>query len=317
MTHPFRFGVFGESIRTRAELIDTAQAAEAAGYATFLLRDHFIAEPFGHQLAPLAALATVAAVTERLRIGSLVFANDYRPPVLLAKEAATLDVLSGGRFEFGLGTGFLRAEYEQAGIAFDTPGVRVARFAEALHVFKGLFSGAPFTFSGQFYRIEGFESFPIPVQRPHPPIVVGAGGRRMLALAAREADVIELLTTSTANGILSRDPATRLASAVARQIGWIREAAGERFDAIELSTVISVVIAERRREAAERFARERGWDGVTPDDILAMPTVFIGSVDEIIAEMRERRERYGFSYYVVSDRDMAAVAPIVTRLTGW
>ena len=141
--HPFRFGVLAEHVQTRDALIGTARSAEEMGYATFLIRDHFLEEPFGHQLAPLAALATVAAVTERLRIGTLVIANDYRPPVLLAKEAATLDLLSGGRFELGLGTGFLRAEYEQAGIPFDPPGVRVDRFAESLTVLKGLFAAAP------------------------------------------------------------------------------------------------------------------------------------------------------------------------------
>jgi probable F420-dependent oxidoreductase len=174
---PFRFGVLGESVRSAAELVDTARRAEIAGYATFLIRDHFIEEPFGHQLAPVAALATVAAVTERLRVGSLVICNDYRHPVLLAKEVATLDLLSGGRFELGLGAGFSRPEYEAAGLPYDLPGVRVDRFAEALQVFKGLFGAEPFTFSGRFYTVTDLDSFPSPVQRPHPPILVGARGQ--------------------------------------------------------------------------------------------------------------------------------------------
>ena len=224
--HPFRFGVLAEHVQTRDALIDTAHQAEELGYATFLIRDHFLEEPFGHQLAPLAALATVAAVTERLRIGTLVIANDYRPPVLLAKEAATLDLLSGGRFELGLGTGFLRAEYDQAGIPFDPPGVRVDRFAESLRVLKGLFAAAPFTFSGEHYSLTDFDAFPKPVQRPHPPILVGAGGKRMLSLAAREADIIGILTTSTANGVISGGPEPRMAAAVAQQLAMDQRCCG-------------------------------------------------------------------------------------------
>lgn len=314
--HPFRFGVLAEHVRTREELIGMARRAEEAGYATFLIRDHFIESPFGHQLAPFAALATVAAVTETLRIGTLVIANDYRPPVLLAKEAATLDLLSSGRFELGLGTGFLKAEYEQAGIPFDPPGTRVDRFAEALRVLKGLFADAPFTFSGAHYTLTAFDSFPKPVQRPHPPILVGAGGRRMLSLAAREADIIGILTTSTANGVLSTGPAPRMAAAVARQIEWIRDAAGDRFDALELSVVPTIVIADDRQRAAETFIRSRGWGEITVAEVLAMPAIFIGSVDEIAEEMRERREQYGFSYFVISDDAMETVAPIVARLAG-
>jgi probable F420-dependent oxidoreductase len=198
--HRFRFGCLGENVRSATELMETARRAEAAGFATFLLRDHFIQEPFGHQLAPLAALATVAAATARLRVGSLVLCNDYRHPVLLAKEVATLDVLSGGRFELGLGAGFSRPEYEAAGLPYDPPGVRVDRLAEALQVFKGLFGAAPFTFAGRFYSVTKLDAFPKPVQRPHPPILVGAGGRRMLAIAAREASIIGIQTASLATG---------------------------------------------------------------------------------------------------------------------
>jgi probable F420-dependent oxidoreductase len=313
---PFRFGVLGEHIRTREELIGTARMAEELGYATFLIRDHFIEPPFGHQLAPFAALATVAAVTERLRIGTLVIANDYRPPVLLAKEAATLDLLSGGRFELGLGTGFLKAEYDQAGIPFDPPGVRVDRFAESLAVLKGLFADAPLTYSGTQYTLTAFDSFPKPVQRPHSPILVGAGGRRMLSIAAREADIIGILTSSTANGVLARDPAPRLAAAVARQLGWIREAAGNRFADIELSLVPNVIIADDHERAAAESIQARGWSDISVADVLAMPSELIGSVDRIIATLQARREQYGFSYYIISDANMEAVAPIVARLTS-
>lgn len=313
---PFRFGVFAEGIRSREALLDTAQRAEDGGFATFLIRDHFIAEPFGHQLAPLTVLATVAAVTRTLRIGSLVFANDYRHPVVLAKEIATLDVLSEGRFELGLGAGFSRAEYEQAGIAFDPPHVRAERLEEALHVVKGLFADAPFTFTGQHYSVAGLHSFPKPLQRPHPPILVGAASSRMLSIAARHADIIGLQTVATTRGVLAQDPKVRSASAVSEKIEQVRQAAGDRFEEIELSTVASVLMTAHRQEAAEQFARDRGWGDIAADEVLTMPSVFIGTVDHIVDEMRGRRERYGISYYVFFDQLMETVAPLVTRLAG-
>jgi probable F420-dependent oxidoreductase len=316
MTRPFRFGLLGENVRSATGLTETARRAESAGFATFLLRDHFIDEPFGHQLAPLAALATVAAATTRLRVGSLVLCNDYRHPVLLAKEVATLDVLSGGRFELGLGAGFSRPEYEAAGLPYDPPVVRVDRLAEALHVLKGLFGAAPLTFAGRFYSLTKQDAFPKPVQRPHPPILVGAGGRRMLAIAAREADIIGIQTATLGSGRSVPDPSGLLAETIAEKIGWVRQQAGARFDQIELSIVSSVVVATHRREAAERVVRERGWQGLPIEQVFQMPSIFIGSVDQIVDEMQARRERYGISYYVVSDRALEIVAPIIARLSG-
>jgi probable F420-dependent oxidoreductase len=181
---PFRFGVVGEGIRSGRQLLERACRAEELGYATLLLRDHFVAEPFGDQLAPMVALTAAAAATRTLRVGSLVLDNDYRHPVLLAKEAATLDLLSGGRFELGIGAGWLREEYRRAGMPFDAPGVRVGRFEESLRVLKGLLAGPAFTFAGAHYSVTGLEGFPRPVQRPRPPILVGAGSKRMLGIAA-------------------------------------------------------------------------------------------------------------------------------------
>ena len=314
--HPFRFGLLGESVRSATELVETARRAEGAGFATFLLRDHFIAEPFGHQLAPLAALATAAAATATLRVGSLVLCNDYRHPVLLAKEVATLDLVSGGRFELGLGAGFSRPEYEAAGLPYDPPGVRVDRLAEALQVVKGVFGAAPFTFAGRFYTVTNLEAFPKPVQQPHPPILVGAGGRRMLAIAAREADIIGMQTATLGTGRRVPDPTGLLAETITEKIDWVRQEAGTRFANLELSIVGSVIIAENRREAAERLVHARGWEGLSADKVFEMPSIFIGSVDQIVEEMQGRRERYGISYYVVPDSSLEMVAPIVARLAG-
>jgi probable F420-dependent oxidoreductase len=318
MAHPrpFRFGVFGEAARSREALLDTARRAEDSGYSTFLIRDHFIEEPFGHQLAPLTALAAVAGATNRLRVGSLVLSNDYRHPVMLAKEIATLDVLSSGRVELGLGAGFSKAEYESAGIPFDPPGVRVDRLEEAIHVLKGLFAAGPLTFAGKHYSVTRLGGFPKPVQRPHPPILIGAAGKRMLSIAAREADIIGFQTVSTTNGVMSNDPNVRLAPVVAQKVEQVRQIAGDRFGRIELSMVATVIIAERRRPEAEQLARDRGWTGISSERVLEMPSVLIGSVDQIVEEMHARRDRYGFSYYVVLDHAMEKVAPLVARLAG-
>ena len=312
----FRFGVFAESVRSRTDLVDTARRAEDAGFDIFLIRDHFVAEPFGHQLAPLATLATVASLTERLWIGSLVFSNDYRHPVILAKEAATLDLLSEGRFELGLGAGFSKTEYEQAGFQFDPVGVRAERLAETLRILKGLFAGERFDFSGQYYTLSDLESFPTPIRCPHPPILVAGTSDRILSIVAAEADIAGFQTVSTATGAVVQDPKLRMAETVQQKIATLRQLAGPRFDQIELSTTASVVITDNRQDAAEQFARARRWDGISGDQILAMPSVFIGSIGTIIAEMQERRETYGFSYYVVHDHALANVAPIIERLTG-
>jgi len=313
---PFRFGVFGEDARSPETLLDTARRAEGAGYSTFLIRDHFIDEPFGHQLAPLTALATVAAATTRLRVGSLVFSNDYRHPAMLAKEIATLDAVSNGRVELGLGAGFSKAEYDSAGMPFDPPGVRVDRLEEAIHVLKGFFGERPFTFAGKHYAVTALDGYPKPVQRPHPPLLIGAAGKRMLSIAAREADIIGFQTTSTSHGVIIDDPSGRLAQAVSQRVEHVRHVAGERFSRIELSMVATVVFAEQRRQAAERLVRERGWSGVSAEQVLEMPSVFIGSLEHVADEMRARRERYGFSYYVILDRAVHAVAPLVARLAG-
>jgi probable F420-dependent oxidoreductase len=312
----FRFGVVGESIRSGPELASTARRAEALGYDTLLLRDHFVAEPFGHQLAPLVALTAAAAATRTLRVGSLVLDNDYRHPVLLAKEAATLDLLSAGRFELGIGAGWLREEYERAGMPFDPPATRVGRLEEALAVLKGLLTGSAFSFAGRHYQVSGLESFPRPAQRPRPPILVGAGSRRMLGIAGREADIVGILPRALPDGTISDDLRERSPTAVARKVEWVREAAGDRFQELELNAMVTVVVADDHRGAAERLAAERGWGAAAAPDVLEMPSVLIGPVDRIVEGLGARRDRLQLSYYVVSDEAMEAFAPVVDRLAG-
>jgi probable F420-dependent oxidoreductase len=312
----FRFGVIDESSLSREEWVQKAQRVEQLGYSTFLIRDHFIQGDFNHQLAPIPALMAAADATKKLRVGSLVFANDYRHPVMLAKEAATLDVLSNGRFELGIGAGWLRSEYEQTGISFDPPGIRVERMQEALHILKGVFAEEPLTFVGKHYSITHLESFPKPTQKPHPTLLIGAGSKRMLSIAAREADIIGILPKALTSGTISEEPSERFAEAIAQKVEWIRQAAGERFDEIELSMVVTVEIAHDQHQKAEQILRQRGWSGITVEQVLEMPSMLIGSIDQITEKIQILRAKYAFSYFVISDTCLETFAPIVTQLNG-
>jgi probable F420-dependent oxidoreductase len=313
---PFRFGVIGEAITSRERLLDTAHRAEALGYSTLLLRDHFVPEPFGDQLAPLVALMAVAGATRTLRVGSLVLDNDYRHPVVLAKEAATLDLLSEGRLELGIGAGWLRDEYDRAGIPFEDPAVRVGRLEESLQVLKGLLAGPALTFKGAHYTVDGIAGFPAPVQRPHPPILVGAGSRRMLGIAGREADIVGILPKALPEGTISGELPERSPELVARKVEWVQQAAEERSRQVELSMVLAVALGHDPRKAAERLAVQQGWGAAAGEFVLEMPSVAAGPADRVADELQARRDRYGLSYLVVADGDMDTFAPVVDHLAG-
>jgi probable F420-dependent oxidoreductase len=305
---PFRFGVVTAGAASRAEWVALARRAEALGYAILVAPDHF-----RNALATGPALLTAAEVTTTLRIGSLVFDNDFRHPTMLAKEAASLDVLSGGRFELGLGAGWMRSEYDTAGLAFDPPGLRVGRLEEAVRIVKGLFADPPLHFAGRFYRINGLDGLPKPVQRPHPPLVIGGGGRRLLSLAAREADIVGFAPRAKADGSgLDRSDIT--AAAVDDKVAWVREAAGDRFASLELNLLVqAVAVTDDRAAAIEPLMRRFE---TTAEVVESSPFVFVGSVDRISETLRERRERYGISYWVVFEASMEAFAPVVARLHG-
>ena len=305
----FRFGVQEHRAPSATAWKEKARQVESLGYDSLYLPDHF-----GDQMGPVAALMAAADATTRLRVGSLVFDNDYRHPVVLAKEAATLDLLSEGRFDLGLGAGWMASDYEQAGLPFDSPGTRISRMEEALKIIKGLFTGQPFTFAGDHYQVKDMEGFPRPVQKPHPPILLGGGGRRMLRLAAREADIVNVnfdLREGRVNRELVR---TGLAEATDEKIGWIRDAAGGRLDRIELSVTIFLAnITEDRESIGATMAAGFGGE---PKDILAMPHFLIGTVDEVIDDLQHRRERYGISYVIIPGEAAESFAPVVARLAG-
>lgn len=313
---PIRFGIINEQMTTSPDWIEKARRAEALGYSTFLIRDHFVPDFFGVQFAPVAAMMAAAAATTTLRVGTLVFDNDFRHPVVLAKEAATIDLLSGGRLELGLGAGWLRSEYAGAGIDYDPNGVRIDRLEESIQILKGLFGRGPVCFSGCHYQIDGLEGYPKPVQQPGPPLLIGAGKPRMLKLAGKVADIVGIMTSSVATGVVVEDIADRMWDAVAKQVDLVREGAGDRFDQIELSTVATIVIDDNRRAATEALIARRGWDGVTPEQVWSMPAIFIGSLDQIAADMHARRAQLGFSYYVVDSASVDRVAPVVARMAG-
>ena len=313
---PFRFGVIHEQPQHPTTWASHLRRVEDLGFSTFLIRDHFVPDFFGDQPAPLVALANAAALTTRLRLGTMVLAVDYRHPVMLAKEAATLDLLSGGRLELGLGAGWLRCEYESAGLPFDSAGTRIDRLEETIRILDGLFGAGPFSFAGKHYTVTTLDGHPKPAQRPRPPILIGGGRRRVLTLAGRAADIVGILTTSVATGTVVDDASERLAGAVAQKLAWAREGAGARYPDIELSLIPTFVFEEKRERAAADLIATRGWTGVTPTDVLAMPSVFIGSVSEVADQMEERRALHGFSYYVLSDRQLDRTAPLVARLAG-
>lgn len=307
MLRPFRFGVADVETASGSAWSDFARRAEALGYATLLVPDHYL-----NPLTPGPALMAAAAVTTTLRVGCTVFANDFRHPALLAKEAATIDLLSGGRFEFGIGAGWLKDEYDQVGIPFDPPAVRVARMEEGVRVIKGLWGKEAFSFAGTYYTIAGLEGTPKPVQQPHPPVYVGGAGKRLLSWAAREADIVGFVSRARPEGGIDWSEGTE--EALARKVGWVREAAGDRFGRIELALLFQgTAVTDRPREAAAELAPEFG---LTAEQVLASTEFALGSVDQIVEQLLALRERHGISYLTVGHPQMEAFAPVVARLAG-
>ena len=302
---PFRFGVTAiEGAASREEWRAKARRIEDAGYTTLVIPDHFTC-----QLSPIPALLSAADATSVLRVGSFVFDNDFRHPAVLAKDVATLDLLTDGRFELGIGAGWYREEYLQAGIPFDSLETRHSRLEEAIHVMKRLFSAEPVSFSGRFYTLQEHDGQPKPVQRPHPPLLVGGAGKRMLLIAAREADIIGI-------HFFVDNVEDRMEIPLARRVGWIQEATQDRFEQLELNLFIQrVEVTAEPYRIAEAMIQMHGWEGVSEKQVIDMPYNLIGSTDYIIEKLQRLRETYHISYFVVADdRDYDAFAPIVARL---
>jgi probable F420-dependent oxidoreductase len=310
---PFRFLAEAAEAVDGPELAARARRAEAMGYDVLVFTDHLL-----DQLAPVPAMAWTAAVTDRLRIGTFVLNNDLRHPAVLAQDLGTLDLLSGGRLEIAIGAGWNRPEYEAIGVPFDPPPVRQARLEEGIAVLKGALGGGPFSFSGEHYVVTGLEGRPMPVQRPLPPLLIGGGGRRTLALAGREADIVGLAPRILRTG--RGDPRSITVAATEEKIAWVRDAAGDRFGGLELNTYPSmsgiVVTDQARAEARAVIDRIRARTGMemTEDEILESPHVFIGSIDGLVEKLRTLRERLGITSFMVGGID--ELAPVVERLAG-
>ncbi|WP_166908726.1 TIGR03621 family F420-dependent LLM class oxidoreductase [Mycobacterium sp. DL440] len=271
---------------------------------------------------PLPALAAIASNTDRVRVMSLLLANDYRHPVITHKAAATIDVISGGRFDLGLGAGYLASEYAAAGIALDPPATRVDRLEEAVDVIRALFVGAPVHHAGQHYRINGLAGSPSPVQRPHPPLVIGGGGRRMLELAGRRADIVGVhasLKRGTAYdaGVLE----DMMPSRMARKIEWARgaaERAGRDPDALDYLSIawtcrVVDSIAQTPKVLAEVCARY----GVDPDLGRRTVGLLVGTVEECIEQLVHRRDTLGLNYIDFGAADFDEIAPLLEALADY
>lgn len=306
---PFRFGLMASSAKDQAGWTGIARKAEDLGYATLLMPDHIPG-----QLAPIPALAVAAGATTNLRLGTLVVANDFRHPAMLAKEAATLDVLSDGRFELGVGAGWMNEDYAMTGIPHDRPGIRIERMIEAVSVLRGFWGDEAFSFDGEHYTIDGLDGAPKPVQHGGPPIVMGGGGKRMLSTAARLADIVGI-NPNVHEGTIGADAiASMTAEATDEKIGWVKAAAGDRFDDIEISILKFVAIVTDDREGTAGGVG--GGMGLTPEQVLSSPHTLVGSTGQIVEELQAQRERWNGSYVTVQADAIDAFAPIVAELAG-
>ena len=306
---PFRFGIQASKANTRDLWVDLARRSEGHGYSCLTMPDHF-----DDQLAPVPALMTAANVTTNLRVGALVWDNDYKHPAVLAKELATMDVLSDGRLELGIGAGWMISDYEQMGIPYDSAKVRIDRFVEGLKVIKGAMAEGAFSFSGDHYTITNYNGTPKPIQAPCPPILIGGGGKRVLSIAAREADIVGINATMSA-GVIGPDAFnTMTAEAVDEKVAIVREAAGARFSDIEMNVrAFLVSITDDAKQAASGIA---SMLGVEPQMVEQSPFALVGPTSKLIEDLIERRERWGFSYIIVGADDVESFAPVVAALNG-
>jgi len=316
---PFRFAVQATNAAGAREWRDSARKVQDLGYSTLFLADHYLgpgparraARTPRQDLAPIAAMATAAAVTETLRIGCRVFCVDYHVPAVLAKEAATLDLLSDGRLELGMGAGWSGVEYTAMGLEFDRPGRRISKLEEVIELIKAHFDGSELAFGGEFVNVHGYAGRPHPVQRPHPPIIIGGGGRRVLGLAAREADIVSI---SNVPFVESNDAGLSPHEEARRRIGYVQAAAPERFDTLEVesSPYFTEITDDQDSALADLASRTQ-----IPSEVLRdHPNVLIGSPSAVADVLLSRRDELGVNYVTVQQSQAEAFAPVVSRLRG-
>ena len=305
--HPFRFGITFGGAPGRSELVEAIRKAEDTGFEVVCTADHI-----SSRLAVMPLLSLAAEVSG-MRVSPMVIANDYRHPVVVARDAATLDILSEGRFELGIGTGWIKPQYDSIALAYDPPGTRVDRFEEAIRVMLGCWSGEPFTMTGEHYQVEGV-TCPRPVQRPHPPLLIAAAGKRMLTLAGRVADMVGISPVGGTDSSLDDfdEALGRSGSRIDQQLEWVRAGTGDR----DLVLSLAANHIEATDDPEMRAAELAGEWGITPDRVLASPHVLLGAPGRIIETLEERRERYGVSYWVLPAARFDIVETVVTTLAG-
>jgi probable F420-dependent oxidoreductase len=313
---PVRFGVVNETLSTPRAWRDLLHRADDAGVGTFVIRDHLGTDPFGPQLGPFAALAAAAETTRHIRLGTMVVTNDLRHPALVAQEAATIDWLSGGRFELGIGAGWQADEYARMGVPFDRAGERISRLEESLAILDQLLRGQTVSAAGAAYQMRDLRLPVAPVQRPRPPILVAGGGPRMLRLAGRTADIVGVLPAPIAGTAETEDPADRSPEAFDAKAAVVRDAAGERAAAVELSVFTTMIRTDRRREATEQLIQQHRWSGVSCEQVWEMPSVLIGNAAQLAEAALARRDRHGLTYFITSDDVVDDIEATVTQLPG-
>jgi probable F420-dependent oxidoreductase len=319
---PFRFGVQATNATDARQWREFACRVEQLGYSTLLLADHYLGPGPAQQaartprqdLAPIAAIAAAAAHTGTLRVGCRVFCVDYHVPAVLAKEVATLDLLSDGRFELGLGAGWSEIEYQAMGVAYEPPGRRIAKLAEVVALVKAHCAGGPLVQAGEHVRVSGYAGTPLPVQRPHPPIMIGGGGRRILSYAAREADTVSIntvpFTSRNEDGLTPHEVASR-------RFEYVRDAAGTRIGDLDIeSSPYFVSITDSSDGADGAYERMAAKTGVAPEVLRDHPNTLVGPAGEIIETLQARRETYGVNYITVQQSQFERFAPIAAQLAG-
>ena len=310
---PFRFMVGCRDVVDGRALAERARWAESIGISHVAIHDHLAL-----QHAPIPLLTAVAMATERVRLVPLVLNNDLRHPAVLAQELASLDVISGGRVDVGIGAGWNEREYRATGIGFDGPGTRIERLTEAITVLRGLFADGPFSHAGRFYTITDLDGQPKPVQRPHPPFLIGGTRERVVRLAAREADIVGLDLRQRGEAILDAFEARTDV-----RIGWIRDEAGDRFGQLDVSVLRLLgdltITPEPLKVATELAARYTGWTGlpITAQDVLESPYSLIGTVPELVDKLRRIRERWGINSFLIGwfeEPGLKEFAPVIEQL---
>jgi probable F420-dependent oxidoreductase len=314
MNRPFRFGAQLYAADNRQKWIAQVRKAESIGFSVVTLPDHF-----GERLAIWPSIVAAADATTRLRFGSMAIDNDFWNPVVLAREIATADVMTEGRIEVGIGAGWRSVDYEWTGIPRDRAGIRIARLGESVEILKKAFAGRRFDFHGKYFQVEGVEGWPHPVQQPHPPLMIGGSGPKILGLAAREADIIGVHINLDAGNfdVTSGTPNTQQGATdrqIEERLGWIKEAAGDRFDSLELHVfVLEVVITKDRSAVAQRIADSYA---ISPEDVKSSPYFAFGTIEDIVQQLQESRQRWGLSYITIREDHMDLVAAVVERLAG-